>query len=256
LNRLKDFVQSLDRGLAIIRVFDVDHPQLTLSEVARTAGINRASARRCLHTLLDLGYVRSDGPRFALSPKVLDLGYPQLGNLPLAEVATPHLRRLADNVHESCSVSVLDNGEIVYVARAPTRRIMRAAVSVGMRLPAYATALGRVLLAGQSDDCLDAYLATTSLRPITPKTMTDARQLRVELVRVRSDGHAVVDEELEEGLRSIAAPIRNRDRRVVAAINVSAHISCGTANAMRERVLDPLLETAAAIQDDIRNITL
>lgn len=252
----RDFVRSLDRGLAIIRVFDAAHPELTLSEVARKAGINRASARRCLHTLLDLGYVRTDGPLFALSPKVLDLGYRQLCNVPLAEVAVPHLQRLADNVHESCSAAVLDHGEVAYIARATTRRIMRTAISVGTRLPAYATALGRVLLAGQSDDGVDAYLTRTPLRAITSRTLTDERRLRIELMRVRHDGYAVVDEELEEGLRSIAAPIRDRDGRVAAAINVSAHISRGTVNMMRVSLLDPLLETAAALQDDIRNVPL
>jgi IclR family pca regulon transcriptional regulator len=251
-----DFIQSLSRGLAIIRVFDADHPELTLSEVARATGINRASARRFLHTLVELGYVRADGPRFALSAKVLDLGFAQLCNLRLPEVAMPHLERLGESVHESCSVSVLDNGDVVHVARASTRRIMRIAISVGTRLPAYATCLGRVLLAGQPDDWLDAYLATASLPAITPKTIADVPRLRAELMRVRRDGYAVVDEELEEGLRSIAAPIRYRDGRVVAAINVSTHISWGTADMMRESMLDPLLEAAGAIQDDLRHVGL
>ena len=247
-----EFVQSLDRGLAVIRAFNADNPELTLSDVARATGLNRASARRFLHTLVELGYVRTDGRLFALRPKILDLGYAYLSSLSLPELAMPHLERLVEQVHESSSVSVLDGDEVVYVARVPTRRIMRIAIAVGTRFPAYATSMGRVLLAGQTDEWLDGYLATASLSRITPHTIVDAKRLRTELRRIRRDGYALVDQELEEGLRSIAAPIRDGEARVVAAVNISAHASWGTADRMEKVLLPPLLETAAAIQDDLR----
>ena len=247
-----EFVQSLDRGLAVIRAFDAEHAELTLSDVARATGLNRASARRFLHTLVELGYVRTDGRLFSLRPKILDLGYAYLSSLSLPEVAMPHLERLVERVHESSSVSVLDGEEVVYVARVPTKRIMRIAIAVGTRFPAHATSMGRVLLAGQADDWLDEYLATATLRRITARTITDAKRLRAELNRIRRNGYALVDQELEEGLRSLAAPVHDREGRVVAAVNLSAHASRGTVDSMRETLLTPLIETAAAIADDLR----
>src|SRR5579862_4318011 len=144
-----DFVQSLDRGLSVIRAFDADHPQLTLSEVAAATGLSRAAARRFLHTLVHLGYMRSSGGRFELRPKILELGYAYLSSLTLPEVAMPHLEELVEQVRESSSVSELDAGDVVYVARVPTKRIMTVTISVGTRFPAYATSMGRVLLAAQ-----------------------------------------------------------------------------------------------------------
>lgn len=247
-----EFVQSLDRGLAVIRAFDADHQQLSLSDVARATGLNRASARRFLHTLVELGYVRTDGRLFALRPKILELGYAYLSSLSLPEVAMPHLELLVEKVHESSSVSVLDGDEVVYVARVPTRRIMRIAIAVGTRFPAYATSMGRVLLAGQTDEWLDGYFATAPLTSITSHTIADAARLRAELQRIRRDGYALVDQELEEGLRSIAAPIRDREGRAAAAINLSTHASRTTVETMRDTLLTPLLETASAIEADLR----
>src|SRR6478735_124346 len=157
--RAPHFVQSLERGLAVIRAFDEQHPELTLSDVARSTGLTRAAARRFLLTLCDLGYVRSDGRWFSLTPRVLELGYAFLTSLSLTDVAEPHMERLVAEVHESSSVSVLDGADIVYVARVPTSRIMTVSINVGTRFPAYATSMGRVLLAGLSEATLDAYLA-------------------------------------------------------------------------------------------------
>ncbi len=248
-----EFVQSLDRGLAVIRAFDAEHPELTLAEVARITGLNRASARRFLHTLVELGYVRFDGRLFALRPKILELGYAYLSSLSLPEVAMPHLEHLVERVHESSSVSVLDGDEVVYVARVPTRRIMRIAIAVGTRFPAFATSMGRVLLAGQSDDWLDGYLATAKLSAITTHTIADANRLRAEVLRIRRDGYALVDQELEEGLISLAAPIRDGDGRVIAAVNLSTQTSRGSAEQLREQLLAPLLETATMIENDLRS---
>ena len=246
------FVQSLERGLAVIRAFDADNPELTLSDVARSTGLTRAAARRFLLTLTDLGYVHTDGRRFALSARVLELGYAYLSALTLPEVAEPHLERLVAEVRESSSVSVLDGDDIVYVARVPTSRIMRVAINVGTRFPAYATSMGRVQLAGLPDAELAAYLERADLRRLTAHTLAAPHELRAELDRVRAQGWALVDQELEEGLRSIAAPIRDRAGAVVAAVNVSAHASRASREAVRKTLLPPLLETAARIEADLR----
>ena len=176
--RSADFVQSLERGLAVIRAFDSERRELTLSDVARATGFTRATARRFLLTLSELGYVRATDGRFSLCPRVLELGYPYLSSLGLPELAPPHMERLVAQVNESSSISVLDDTDIVYVVRVPTRRIMSITLSVGTRLPAYCTSMGRVLLAGLPEHELERLLARIELRPLTPRTMTDAGALR------------------------------------------------------------------------------
>jgi IclR family pca regulon transcriptional regulator len=250
--RAGHFVQSLERGLAVIRSFAEDAPEMTLSEVAERTGLTRAAARRFLLTLRDLGYVRTDGRRFALSPRVLELGYAYLSTLGLPEIAEPHLERLVAEVRESSSVSVLDGDDIVYVARVPTSRIMRVAINVGTRFPAHATSMGRVQLAALPDAELDAYLARAELDALTPRTLTEPEALRAELGRIRAQGWALVDQELEEGLRSVAAPIRDRTGRVVAAVNVSAHAGRAGRDTVRRTLLPPLLATAERIEADLR----
>jgi len=244
------FVQSLERGLAVIRALSSPDPQ-TLSEVARTTGLSRAAVRRFLLTLERLGYVDHEGNRFALTPQVLALGYAYLSSLTLPEVAQPHLARLVERVHESSSVSVLDGRDVVYVARVPTRRIMTVAITVGTRFPAHATSMGRVQLAALPEAALDAYLARARLDRLTARTITDPESLRRELVRIRASGWALVDQELEEGLRSVAAPIRDRTGRVIAAVNVSAHASRASKETIRRVLLPPLLATAARIEADL-----
>ncbi|GAA3243423.1 IclR family transcriptional regulator [Nonomuraea helvata] len=248
---MADHVQSLARGLAVIRAFSAAEPELTLSQVARATGLSRATARRFLLTLEDLGYVRSDGRLFALTPRVLELGYAYLSSLSLPQVADPHLERLAAEVHESASVAVLDGEDVVYVARVATARIMRVTISIGTRFPAYCTSMGRVLLAALPPDSLDAYLERASLRRLTSHTIVLPAALRAELGKVRGRGWAMVDQELEEGLRSIAAPIRDRSGRTVAAVNVSTHASRTTLQAARRDLLPPLLATAAKIEADL-----
>jgi len=247
-----EFVQSLARGLAVIRAFDEEHPELTLSEVARITDLPRAVARRFLHTLVELGYMRTDGRRFALRPKILELGYAYLSSLTLPEIAMPHLEQLVEKVHESSSVSVLDGDEVVYVARVPTKRIMTVAISVGTRFPHFATSMGRVLLANQSQEWLDGYFASTELRALTRHTISEPARLRRELTRIREQGWALVDQELEEGLRSLAAPIHDADGRVIAAVNVSAHATRRTLEDLREDLLPPLLHTARQIEADLK----
>lgn len=247
-----EFVQSLERGLAVIRAFDADSPRLTLTEVARACGLTRAAARRFLLTLQQLGYVESDGRTFALTPRVLQLGYAFLSSLSLPEVAEPHLERLVARTRESSSLSILDGEDIVYVARVPTSRIMTVTISVGTRFPAWATSMGRVLLAGLPAPELEDYLEEVSPRRLTPRTVTGTASLRAELERVRAQGWALVDQELEEGLRSIAAPVRDRSGRTVAAANISTHASRHTAEEMKEELLPLLLATVADIEVDLR----
>jgi IclR family transcriptional regulator, pca regulon regulatory protein len=246
-----DYVQSLERGLAVIRAFDADHPMLTLSEVAASTGLSRAAARRFLRTLVQLGYMRTEGSRFALRPKILELGYAYLSSLTLPEVAMPHLEQLVEQVHESSSVSELDGDDVIYIARVPTKRIMTVTISVGTRFPAYATSMGRVLLAAKPADQLDAYLQATSLRGLTGHTITNPAELRHELSKIRQQGWALVDQELEEGLRSIAAPIRDADGQVIAAINVSTHAGRRTLENIVDDLLRPLLSTAYDIEKDL-----
>ena len=251
--RNSDFVQSLDRGLAVIRAFGPDRERLSLSEVARATGLTRAATRRFLLTLVKLGYVRNDGREFSLRPRVLELGYAYLSGLGMPEVAAPHLEELVAKVRESSSISVLDGHHIVYVARVPTKRIMTVSISVGTRFPAYATSMGRVLLAGMSQEDLDRYLAEADLEPITSRTVSDPDRLREILNDVAKQGYAIVDQELEEGLRAIAAPIHGAGGAVTAAINVSAHASRVSMAAMRTDLLPAMLETARRIEADLRS---
>jgi IclR family pca regulon transcriptional regulator len=231
-DRPDHFVQSLERGLAVIRAFSAEEPQMTLSDVARRTGLTRAAARRFLLTLVDLHYVHTDGRVFWLSPRVLELGHAYLSSLSLPEVAEPHMERLVAGVRESCSISVLDEGDVIYVARVPVSRIMTVSINVGTRLPAVRTSMGRVLLAA------------------TDFTADDP-ELVAKLQRVRRDGYALVDQELEEGLRSIAVPVRDGSGDVVAAMNLSTHAARRSVASMRSDLLPALRETAARIEADL-----
>lgn len=247
-----DFVQSLARGLAVIKAFDAAHPELTLSDVARRAGVSRAAARRFLRTLESLGYIRSDGRVFALTPRVLELGFSYLSALSLPEIVQPHLEALSRDVGESVSAAVLDGDDIVYVARVPTRRIMSVRITIGTRFSAYATSMGRVLLAGLPETARDAAIEASVLEPYTARTITDAQALRAELDRVREQGWALIDGELEPGLRSVAAPVHGRDGAVVAAINVSSSATRDSVEHLLAEYLPRLLATASAIDDELR----
>ncbi|MEV0335672.1 IclR family transcriptional regulator C-terminal domain-containing protein [Nocardia sp. NPDC050717] len=249
-----DHVQSLARGLAVLRSFDAEHPSRTLSEVAHATDLTRATARRFLRTLVELGYMRSDGTRFWLTPRVLELGYSFLSSLTLPDLAGPHLEALAEKVRESTSVSILDGADIVYVARVPVSRIMTVSINIGTRFPAFATSMGRVLLADLDADALSEYLDSIELTPLTDTTVTTKRQLRAELAQVRIDGYSVVDQELEQGLRSMAAPVRDQHGAVVAAVNISTHAARYTLREVHDSLIPALLETSAAIEHDLSQI--
>jgi len=245
------FVQSLARGLAVIRAFDNHNPRMTLSEVAQRTGLSRATARRFLLTLAELGYVRTDGRTFELTPAVLALGYSFLSSLTLPQIAQPHLELLSREVGESTSASILDAGDIVYVSRIPAKRIMSVAITVGTRFPAYATSMGRVLLAGLPAPELRRYLETVDVAPLTATAVSGAAELEAELDNVRRHGWAVVDQELEIGLRSMAAPVRDAAGTVVAAINVSMRAQFGDGPDQVDAVRPPLLAAADAISADM-----
>ena len=240
----REFVASLARGLAVLRAFSKDAREMTLSEVAQRTGLTRAAARRFLLTLETLGYVASDARRFRLTPKVLDLGFSYLSSMELWDVAMPYMEEVSATIHESCSASVLEGCDIVYVARVPTKRIMSVALAIGARLPAITTSMGRVLLAQLADDALQQHLCSCPVRRRTEHTVTDLAALQGILRTVGQQGWCLVDQELEEGLISIAVPVRNKRGRVLAAMNASTHASRTTPDEVVRSYL-PVLQQAA-----------
>ena len=243
-----DFVQSLARGLQVLRAFDHSLPQASLSEIAERTGLARAVVRRNLLTLQHLGYVASRGRQFLLTPRVLELGYAYLSSLGLGALAQQPMQQLAERVAESSSLSVLDGGDVVYVQRIPVRKVMSVALGIGARLPAFAASMGRVMLADLSPPLLGAWLRGQKLRAFTPHTLHTAVALKEEIGRVRKQGYALVAQELELGLCSIAVPIRAGDGRVVAGLNVSMQYSEGVRERATQGVLPALLEAASAIE--------
>jgi len=246
------YVQSFARGLAVLRSFGSHAPSQTLSEAAERTGLTRAAARRILLTLVQLGYVLHDGKHFSLGPRVLELGYAYLSSQPLWQRAQPTMEALVREVQESCSAAVLDGHDIVYVLRVPANRILSINLGVGSRLPAYCTSMGRVLLAGLPEAPSAAQLRAMPMQPLTPRTVTDIERLQALLAQVRRQGWALVDEELEPGLISLAAPLYNRAGQVFAAINVSCQRSRRTPTQMKAELLPPLLAAAHAISTLMR----
>lgn len=246
-----DVIDSVEKAFRVLQTFSGEHPTLTVSEAAELTGLSRATARRILLTCVRLGFAEADGRRFRLTPRVLRLGYGYLSALPIWERAQPHMRALADEVRESCSAATLDGGEIVYVARVPANRSMSITLSVGSRLPAYPTSMGRVLLAALPPERLAEYLEDTELTKLTERTITDKRELEARLTRVREQGYATVDGEREEGVRSAAAPVRDSSGTVIAAINVSVNAGRITMADLRKRCVPLVVEAAGAISRDI-----
>ncbi|WP_328362913.1 helix-turn-helix domain-containing protein [Streptomyces sp. NBC_00445] len=246
----REFVESLARGLTVLTAFGEGRAELTLTEVAKATGLARATARRALITYEHLGLVRPGPHRtFTLTPRVLSLGFPPLSHTSLSQIATPHLADLSTRVHESASLAVLSPSgeEIQYTARVATIRVMSVNITVGTRLPAYATSMGRVMLADVPEQAREL----GELRALTPRTVTDPSALSAILDEVRTQGYALVDEELEEGLRSIAVPVRDRTGRVVAAVNVAMHAARHTAEECVHDILPELRATAAGIEADL-----
>ena len=243
----KDYAQTFARGLDVIRAFDAEHPRMTLSQVAERTGLTRAAARRFLLTLVAEGYAVADGKAFGLAPRVLDLGYAYLSTLGVWQGALTVLTDVTRQVGESCSASVLDGAEIVYVARVAASRIMTVNLHVGSRLPAYNTSMGRMLLAHLPPLELERALSATRLEKMTPRTVTDPDQLRAILRQTAIQGWSLTSEELELGLLSLAAPLRDRSGKVVAAINVSTQINRMGPEQLKAQVLPVLLDAAHRI---------
>ena len=244
----RDYVQSLARGLAVLRAFDGEHATLTLAAIAARTGLSRAAARRLVLTLQHLGYVRTLGREYSLSPRVLELGFGCMDSLRLTELVQPLVERLAQRVNHSCSMAVLDGQSIVYVLRVPVRRVMTVALGVGARLPAFAASMGRVLLSGLSDADLATWLSRCQPERHTPHTVTDRKRLRRIVDDVRSQGHCYVEQELELGLCSLAVPVHDRDGRIVAALNASMPYHAGASRHALQEVLPPLRAAAGAIE--------
>jgi IclR family transcriptional regulator, pca regulon regulatory protein len=248
-DRNSDFVQSLARGLEVLQTFDAHHPAMTLTDVAKRAGLTRATARRLLLTFESLGYMTFDGKLFELTPRVLDLGYAYVASLKLPEIAQPYMEALSETVNESVSAAVLDGHDIVYVARVPTKHVMSISLALGSRLPAALTSMGRVLLAGLSEPALDSYLAAATWTPRTARTIRYPDELRHAVGEAKRAGFAVVDEELEENVRSVAAPLTKGSGRVIGALNVGTSAARISLADLHERIVPELLTTARRISE-------
>ncbi len=248
----KEFMATLEKGLAVLELFGERRPRMTLSEAAAITGISRATARRVLRTLTALGYLLQDGRHFSLAPRILRLGFAYLSTQTWIDRAEPLMKELSEAVQETCSAAILQGTEIVYVARTPApHRLLSVAVTIGSRLPAFHSALGRIQLGFLAEDEIWRRLKSIRLHPVTPHTIVDPRALAERIVADRIQGFSIVDEELETGLRAIAVPILALSGACVAAINVSAHASRSTRNAMREEFLPRLRRAAAAISETV-----
>jgi IclR family pca regulon transcriptional regulator len=246
-----NFVLSLARGLIVIEAFDTHKEGLSIADISRKTGFSRAATRRLLLTLEMLDYVEGKGRTFRLKTPVLKLGFSYLSSASLPAIAQPILENLTDILHESTSLSVLEGDEIVYLARSATKRVMSIGLSVGSRLPSYCTSMGRVMLAALSAEELSAYLDRVELKALTPKTITDKALLTDVIRQVRSDGYALVDEELELGLRSIAVPVSNARGNVIAGMNVGAHAGRASTAELIHRALPILRKGAASLRHTI-----
>ncbi|PPU91715.1 IclR family transcriptional regulator domain-containing protein [Xanthomonas albilineans] len=239
-----NFMTSLARGLAVLSAFGQHSRDVSMAQLSADTGIPRAAVRRVLYTLEKLGYVGVHGRGYVLLPRALGIGSGYLSTAALSVAAQPVLDALRDTLHESCSLGVLDGDDLLYVARAETVRLMSISLRAGSRLPAYCTSMGRVLLAAQPPDTLHSYLERNPLRPRTERTITERVPFQTLLERVQRDGYAIVDQELEIGLRSVAVPVNNRQERVVAALNVGTSVSRMTLGHLQNKVL-PALKHAA-----------
>lgn len=245
----KDYVTSLARGLAVIRCFDRDHCRLTLTEVAARTDLARATARRFLHTLYALGYVETDGKLFWLSPKVLNLGFSYLSSQPLVELIQPYIKEVSEHTGESCSVSVLDLPDVVYIARSLTQQLMSVSLNIGSRLPALSTSMGRILLAALPDEEIIDFIKSQDIKKFTNHTLTDYSSILNEVLAARSQCYSVVNEELEIGLSSVSVPIRNKQGKFLAAINISSQPQKMDKKRLRDELLPSLQAAASKISE-------
>ncbi len=246
------FVQSFARGLSVIRSFGPNFTEMTITEIAARTSLSRAGARRILCTLQNLGYVRAQGRRFALTARILDLGYSYLSSLPFWNFAQPILENMVAKLHETSSIAVLDGPDIVYVMRVPTRRILTTNLSIGSRLPAYSHSMGRVLLGGLSEAELDRYFATVELKPFTRRTVIEPVRLRKIIAEDRKQGWAWVNGELEEGICGIAVPLLDANQKIIAAMNIVTNTGRSSKSRAIQTFLPELNRAAAQINAGLR----
>lgn len=246
-----DFLEALARGLRVIQSFDRERRQLSLSDVARHVDLPRASVRRTLHTLVQLGFAETDGKLFRLTPRVLTLAGAYLLSNPVAGILQPALERLSADIHESCSAAVLDGNDVVMIAHASPTRVLALSAQVGLRLPAFASSLGRVLLAGFSDHDLDAFVDGLQPQALTAHTVIDKKRMRHAIVEARTHGYSIADQEVEVGFRSIAVPLKRLDGRIVAALNIGIHSERGTVETMQKDYLPKLKALADELQQQL-----
>ncbi len=244
----RDLIAGLEKGLSVIAAFDQDRPRLTMTEVASLCGLTRAAARRYLITLEHLGYVTSDRKMYALTPKVLRLGQSYMHSARLPRIVQPELQKLAYAMKEASSAGVLEGADVICIAATSAGRVVSSTLQPGSRVPAYCTANGRVLLAALSPQELDAWLARHTLAPLTASTITNPERLRSELARVRSQGYATVDQELEIGLRTISVPLKSYRGDVLAAMNISVHAARFTMDQLVSDCLPALLQAQAGLR--------
>ena len=241
------FMTSLARGLAVVKAFSDQRRVMTIAQISHKTGIPRAAVRRCLYTLKQLGYADSEANNFYLKPKILTLGYSYLSSTPLTISAQPCLNQVSRSLNESCSLAVMDEGEVLYISRSATSRVMSVALNAGSRLPAYCTALGRVMLAAMTESQLNDYFSECELRAYTERTLVSEEKLRVLLREVGQTGYAIVEEELEIGLQSIAVPVRGASGAVVAALNIATQTTRVTRHQLEHAFLPTLLNAASEL---------
>lgn len=243
-----DFSEALARGLRVISAFGAERPKMTLADVAREVDLSRATVRRALHTLDRLGYVRSDGRLFQLTPKVLSLATAYLASNSLSATLQQAVERVAGQLNEACSAAILDGDDIVFIARAGPTRLLGVGVDVGYRLPAYCSSMGRVLLGGLDDGDLAAFLDRIQPEPLTPQTLVDRAALGNAIHRDREQGYSLVDQEAEVGYRSLAVPVKRYDGRIVCALNAGANVDRVAMDRMLETFLPVLRDIAAILE--------
>jgi len=241
------FMTSLARGLAVVKAFSEQRRAMTIAQLSQKTGIPRAAVRRCLYTLKQLGYADSEANNFFLKPKILSLGYSYLSSTPLTLSAQPALNKISRELNESCSLGALEENEVLYLSRSQSSRVMSVALNAGSRVPAYCTSLGRVLLSDLPAHELHDYFSKARLIAYTDRTVTDEETLRKILGEVRQQGYAIVEEELEIGLLSIAAPVRGASGIIGAAVSVSAQAGRTTRAQLEQNFLPSLLNTASEL---------
>lgn len=246
-----DFIQSLERGLSVITAFSSDFPTLTVSEASKITGFSRPAIRRIFLTLESLGYLTSSDGHFSLTARVLTLGYSYISSKNIWDIAHDHMKKLVDKTNESTSISVLDETEIVYVARIHTKRIMTVSLNVGSRLPAYATSMGQIMLAYLSPSELEDYFQKVNFSSFTTETIVHKEALLKRLKEIKKNGWVLVEQQLESGLSSIAAPIKNAEGDVIAAINISLQAGSHNNSTKNKQFVKFLLETADKISKDL-----